>query len=603
MIHRPDTLLDIPAPHRASAPMNQWSPRGRRHRGALVAAILTAAGLTLSHETASAQGGGTLRIAMTASDIPTTTGMPNNGFEGMRFLGYPIFEGLTLWDLTRADTLAGLRPGLAEKWAQDKADPTKWIFSLRRGVKFHDGSDFNADAVVWNLERFYNPQSKQFETQGGAISRARNPLLKAWRKIDDFTVEISTSRPASYFPYVITYTLIASPTQFEKTGASWAEFAKAPAGTGPFKITEVKPRVSVELTKNAGYWDKNKIPKIDKIVLTPMPEPTTRLAALRSGQVDWIEVPPPDAVPSLKQAGFDVVTGVYPHVWPWVLNVDKPDSPWRDVRVRQAANYCVDREGLVKLLNGAAFPSVGFYTKSNPLFGKPKNAYTLDVPKAKTLLKEAGYGPDKPVKAKVMISTSGSGQMLPLPMNEFIQQTMKQCGFDINFEVVEWGAMLVAFRNPPTAQQAARLRRPQYQPGLLGHLAHGVVVSQLELPAQWRELGPLEERGLRRRAPAHRALVRSEGDRGADAPGPRAARRRRAVALDRARRQPPRDDEEGEGLRQCPELVPGLHADRDGEVRRRRGMWRYALRRLGYAVPILIGVSIVVFALIKMAPG
>jgi len=452
MTHPPDTLVDIPTACRTSA-LTSRSRRERRRHGALAAAILVAGGLALSHETAAAQGG-TLRVAMTASDIPTTTGMPNNGFEGMRFLGYPVFEGLTLWDLTRSDTLAGLRPGLAEKWTQDKADPTKWIFSLRRGVKFHDGSDFNADAVIWNLERFYNPQSKQFETQGGAISRARNPWLKAWRKIDDFTVEISTNRPVSYFPYVITYTLIASPTQFEKTAASWAEFAKAPAGTGPFKITEVKPRVSVELSKNAAYWDKNKIPKIDKMLLTPMPEPTTRLAALRSGQVDWIEVPPPDAVPSLKQAGFEVVTGVYPHVWPWVLNVDKPDSPWRDVRVRQAANYCVDREGLVKLLNGAAFPSVGFYTKSNPLFGKPKNAYTLDVAKAKTLLKEAGYGPDKPVKAKVMISTSGSGQMLPLPMNEFIQQTMKQCGFDINFEVVEWGAMLVAFRNPPTAQQS-----------------------------------------------------------------------------------------------------------------------------------------------------
>jgi ABC-type transport system substrate-binding protein len=170
--------------------------------------------------------------------------------------------------------------------------------------------------------------------------------------------------------------------------------------------------------------------------------------------VDWIEVPPPDAVPSLKQAGFEVVTGVYPHVWPWVFNVEKADSPWRDVRVRQAANYCVDRDGLVKLLNGAAYPSVGFYTKANPLFGKPKNAYTLDPPKARALLKEAGYGPDKPVKAKVMISTSGSGQMLPLPMNELIQQTMKPCGFDISFEVVEWGAMLVAFRNSPGAQQS-----------------------------------------------------------------------------------------------------------------------------------------------------
>ena len=424
----------------------------RARRRCSLAAALVAFALLVSPAAVSAQGGGTLRIAMTASDIPTTTGMPNNGFEGMRFLGYPVFEGLTLWDLTRSDVLAPLRPGLAEKWVQDKADATKWIFTLRRGVKFHDGSDFNADAVVWNLERFYNPQSKQFEAQGGAISRARNPWLKAWRKIDDYTVEISTNRPVSYFPYVITYTLIASPTQFDKTGANWAEFAKAPTGTGPFKVTDVKPRVSVELTKNAGYWDKTRIPKVDKMVLIPMPEATTRLAALRSGQVDWIEVPPPDAVPSLKQAGFEVVTGVYPHVWPWVFNLEKADSPWKDVRVRQAANYCVDRDGVVKLLNGMAYPSVGFYAKSNPLFGKPKNAYTFDPAKAKTLLKEAGYGPDKPVKAKVMISTSGSGQMLPLPMNEFIQQTMKQCGFDIGFEVVEWGAMLVAFRNPPSAQ-------------------------------------------------------------------------------------------------------------------------------------------------------
>jgi peptide/nickel transport system substrate-binding protein len=427
--------------------------KGNGRRVLPLAALLSMIALVGSPSPAPAQSGGTLRIAMTASDIPTTTGMPNNGFEGMRFLGFPIFEGLILWDLTRSDVPAGLRPGLAEKWAQDRTDPTKWVFTLRKGVKFHDGSDFNADAVVWNFERFFNPQSKQFETQGAAITRARNPWLKAWKKIDDYTVEISTTRPISYFPYVVVYTLIASPAQFEKTG-SWAEFAKAPAGTGPFKITDVKSRISVELSRNAAYWDKSKIAKLDKIVLFPMPEATTRLAALRSGQVDWIEVPPPDAVPSLKQAGFEVVTGVYPHVWPWVFNLAKADSPFRDVRVRQAANYCVDREGVVKLLNGLAFPSVGYFTRSNPLFGKPKNDYTFDPAKSKALLKEAGFGPDKPVRAKIMISTSGSGQMLPLPMNEFIQQSMKPCGFDITFEVVEWGAMLVAFRNPPTAQQS-----------------------------------------------------------------------------------------------------------------------------------------------------
>jgi hypothetical protein len=383
--------------------------------------------------------------------------------------------------------------------------------------------DFNADAVIWNLERFYNPQSKQFEAQGGAISRARNSWLKAWRKIDAFTVEISTNRPVSYFPYVITYTLIASPTQFEKTGSSWAEYAKAPAGTGPFKITEVKPRVSVELSRNTSYWDKSRIPKLDKMVLTPMPEPTTRLAALRSGQVDWIEVPPPDAVPSLRQAGFEVVTGVYPHVWPWVFNVDKADSPWKDVRVRQAANYCVDRDGMVKLLNGMAYPSVGYYTKANPLFGKPKHAYTFDPPKSKAILKEAGFGPDKPVKAKIMISTSGSGQMLPLPMNEFLQQSMKQCGFE-HLRGRRVGGHARRLPQPPERPAGARLRRPQHQPRFLGRVADGRGVPRLQLPAERGQLGTLEERGLRRGSPAHRAVVGSQGDRGADAPRSRAAR-------------------------------------------------------------------------------
>jgi len=137
-----------------------------------------------------------------------------------------------------------------------------------------------------------------------------------------------------------------------------------------------------------------------------------------------------------------------------VLNLGKPDSPWKDIRVRKAVNYCTNREGLVTLLNGLAEPAAGVYNKKNPYFGNPKEKYAYDPEKAKALLKEAGYGPDKPVKAKVMISTSGSGQMLPLPMNEYLQQNLKECNFDIDFDVVDWGTMLVATRNPPTAPQS-----------------------------------------------------------------------------------------------------------------------------------------------------
>lgn len=421
-------------------------------RGVALAAMMAA--LSAGTAMGTAEAAGTLRIAMTAADVPTTTGMPNNGYEGMRFLGFPIFEGLVLWDLSSADKVADIKPGLAESWTQSKDDPTKWTFNLRKGVKFHDGSDFNADAVIWNLERYYDPKAPQAETQGSAIVRGRVPNVKSWKKIDDSTVEITTDVPLSYFPYLASLVLFASPTQFEKVGSDWAKFASAPAGTGPFKITDFQPRVSVTLEKNASYWDKDRMAKLDKIVLYPMPEATTRLAALRSGQVDWVEVPPPDAIPSLKDAGFEIVTNSYPHLWPWVLNLEKADSPFKDLKVRQAANYCIDRDGMVELLNGTAEPSVGFFKKDDPNYGKPKNDYGYKPEKAKELMKSAGFGPDKPAKAKIMISTSGSGQMVPLPMNEFLQQTLAECWFDISFEVVEWGTMLVGFRNDPTGQQA-----------------------------------------------------------------------------------------------------------------------------------------------------
>ena len=93
-----------------------------------------------------------------------------------------------------------MRPGLAEKWEQDPADNKTWIFHLRRGVKFHDGTDFNADAVIWNLDRYFNNNSPQFEPPSSAMSRARVPIMGSYKKVDDDTVAITTTKPASYLP-------------------------------------------------------------------------------------------------------------------------------------------------------------------------------------------------------------------------------------------------------------------------------------------------------------------------------------------------------------------------------------------------------------------
>jgi ABC-type transport system substrate-binding protein len=427
-------------------------------------AILPTLALALSAALAapsSALAEETLRIAMTAADIPTTTGMPNNGWEGMRFLGYPIFEGLTLWDLSHSDRLATIRPGLAERWEQAKNDKKTWIFHLRRGVKFHDGTDFNADAVIWNLDRYFKKDSPQFEAAATGITRARVPLLASYKKIDADTVALTTSAPASYFPATVVYVLFTSPASFEKAGHDWARVATLPAaGTGPFRITQVQPRQSVKLARWDGYWDAGHKAKVDSVLLLPIPEANTRLAALRSGQVDWIEVPPPDGIPSLKAAGFTISTNSYPHVWPWMFNMGVANSPFKDVRVRQGLNYCVDRAAIVALLNGTAEPAVGWLKPNDPAFGKPVNHYKFDPAKGKALLAEAGFSAQKPLKFKVMTSNSGSGQMLPLPMNELLQQNLKQsCGVEVSFDVVEWSVLSSSARLAPD------------NPGLHGTLA------------------------------------------------------------------------------------------------------------------------------------
>ena len=178
----------------------------------------------------SAGAQGTLRIGMTASDIPYSGGQPDNGFEGFRFVGYQIYEPLIAWDLTRSDRPAPLVPGLAESWEVRKGDPTKWVFKLRRNVKFHDGSPFTADAVVFTWESIKTKDAPHFDTYGSAQVSPRLASLKAVKKIDDHTVEIETNTPTSFVPYQVCYIMIVSPVQWQKF-KDWRKFADQPSGT------------------------------------------------------------------------------------------------------------------------------------------------------------------------------------------------------------------------------------------------------------------------------------------------------------------------------------------------------------------------------------
>lgn len=393
---------------------------------------------------ASAQSDSTIRIAMTVSDIPTLGGAPSQGGEGHRFGGITLYDSLVNWNLRRSDVAAALEPGLATEWAVDATDKKKWVFKLRQGVKFHDGSTFNADAVVFSLQRLRDKNAAFFDPKAAAEMKARIPGVKDIKKIDDYTVEITTPEIDAQLPYQLTWFLIVSPTQFEKVGKDWAKFASQPSGTGPFKLEKLVPRDRAIMVPYADYWDKKRMAK-STIILRPIPEAATRTAALLSGEVDWVEAPSPDTIPRLKSAGMQIVTKSYPHLWPYTLSMLE-DSPWRDIRVRKAVNLGINRDGLVQLLGGMAEPSYGQVNPGHPWFGKPTFKIRYDPAEAKRLLKEIGYGPEKPLPIKVVISTSGSGQMQPLPMNEYIQQNLKEIGVDLQFEVVEWGAMRVIAR-------------------------------------------------------------------------------------------------------------------------------------------------------------
>jgi peptide/nickel transport system substrate-binding protein len=387
-----------------------------------------------------AQGkGGTLRIGMTAADIANTAGIPDQGFEGYRFVGYQLYDALVRWDLSQGERLPDIAPALAESWEVDKNDVHRWVFKLRQGVKFHDGSDFNANAVIWNWDKIRNKEAPQYDTKQAGEVAPRLTAIKSYKKIDDYTVEFTTTQPSSFVLFQLIYVLYSSPAQWDKVGKDWRAFAANPSGTGPFKMTRLVPRERAEYEPNKEYWDKSRVPKVDKVVLLPMPEPTTRLAALRTGQVDWIEVPPPDAIPLLKQSGFQIALRSYPHVWPHSLNLKQ--APWDNKLVRQAANYAIDREGICKsLLNDTCIPATGVVYPGHPWFGKPAFTYTYDVKKAKELMKQAGFE-GKRVKTSFLISTSGSGQMLPLPMNEFIQENLREIGIDVELLPIEWNTL------------------------------------------------------------------------------------------------------------------------------------------------------------------
>ncbi len=396
--------------------------------------MLLGAGLAVAASGAQAQG--TLVVGMTAGDLPLTQGNPDQGFEGYRFVGYNLYDSLILWDLSKADKASDLKPGLASEWGIDPNNSKRWIMKIRPNVKWHDGCPLTADDIVWNMERSTNEKSEQFDPSQFAQARAYLNNYVSVEKVDDMTVAFNTKTPDSLFQYNISYIMMVSPCRAREVKYNWAQYAEKPSGTGPYRFDRMTPHQRMEFLPNKEYWDKARVPKQDRLVLIPMPEASTRTAALLSGQVNWIEAPSPDAIPRLKSSGMTIVTNPYPHNWSYQLNFK--NGPFTDKRVRQAANYALNREDMKELLGGMMLEGYATVPPSTTYYGKPV-LYKHNIAKAKALLKEAGC---LPCKVTLGISTSGSGQMQPLPMNELVKSNMDEAGFQVTLKTMDWNALL-----------------------------------------------------------------------------------------------------------------------------------------------------------------
>src|SRR6202011_1092425 len=160
--------------------------RQMRVRNSILVAILA----VVVGAAAPAQAESVVRYGISMADIPQTTGQPDRGAGAYQFTGYTIYDPLVAWEMDVADRPGKLVPGLATGWSVDPVDQKKWRFELRHDVTFHDGSTFNADAVVWNLDKVLDDKAPQFDKRQSAQVRTRLPSVASWRKVDDDTVEI-----------------------------------------------------------------------------------------------------------------------------------------------------------------------------------------------------------------------------------------------------------------------------------------------------------------------------------------------------------------------------------------------------------------------------
>jgi ABC-type transport system substrate-binding protein len=368
-------------------------------------------------KTEQAKAGGTLVYA-TGTDVQTLDPQFVTDIPTSRIVAH-IHE-----TLVKADETGEIRPALATSWTTSD-DKLTWTFKLRQGVRFHDGTPFNAAAVKGTFDRIRDPAT-------GSPRRSALAAITDVKVIDDDTIALVTKEPfAPLLAQLSAYNLaIMSPAQLEKIGTKYRE---QPAGTGPFKLKSWQPGERITLVRNDDYWGEK--PKLDAVETRVVPEDSARVLQLLSGEADVIASVPTvmlkrlegsSAVKVIKKTGFRTI----------YVGLNNASPPFNDRRVREAVAHAIDVKGLQRgILSGIGKLGGGF---ESPVIAGAKSIppRPYDPAKARKLLAEAGF----PNGFETSFYVPTGRYLMDRQLGEAIQAQLAEVGIKAKIESPEWGA-------------------------------------------------------------------------------------------------------------------------------------------------------------------